>query len=157
MCRRLVIGDRLAQATPAVAQAIVEKFMDRFGMTELNLDFNCKPCGELYGCYFPSTNTLCLQVDPSTGTVPIYVVYHELGHALEHMYYSGSETFSYAQGEGFARYVESLYLSTNGHLLDFHCECGGDVLRILPDGSIQCVECGSVFYAPIYNPGLVSS
>lgn len=150
-----MIGDSLARATPAQAQAIVEKFMDRFGMTELNLDFNCKPCGELYGCYFPSTNTLCLQLDPGTGTVPQYVIYHEMGHALEHLYYRGNETFSYAQGEGFARFIESLFLSTNGKLLDFKCDCGSQVMDIMPDGSIQCAGCGTQYYAPVYSPSIM--
>ncbi len=146
------MATKLARTTEQGAVDITQKLMDRFAMTALNIDFNCKTCGELYGCYIPETNTVCFQ--PENGEIPIYVVYHEFGHALSHMY-QGEAGVSYDAGEGFARHMEQLYLSTDGMFLDWHCDCGNDTIRLLPDGSIQCLKCGSVYYAPLYSPSLV--
>ncbi len=143
----------LTRVTAGGAEAILTKLADMFMVPSINLAFDCTGCGETYGCYWPDTNTICLQLE--NGTVFGYVVVHEFGHALEAMY-TGDKGFSYQQGEGFARHMEQLYLSTDGKFLDFKCDCGVTELRLLPDGSVQCIQCGSIYYAALYNWSLVT-
>lgn len=144
---------KLARTTPEGAVAILEKLMDRFMVPDVNVDFGCAACGQDYGCYIPQSNTICFQ--PDNGQIPIYVVYHEFGHRLEDMY-AGETGYTYAQGEAFARALETIYLATNGQFLNWHCPCGSDHVRLLPDGSIQCLECGDIFFAPLYDQSLVT-
>jgi hypothetical protein len=136
----------LVQVTEAEAQAMLQKLVVLFGLRGVNLEFDSGACPRLYGCYFASTNTINLNT--MNGKVFGYVVAHEFGHALEAAY-TGDVGFSYQQGEGFARFMEALYLVTNGEIVDFQPPCGGP-LRLLPDGTLQCISDSTQYYAELY-------
>jgi len=140
-------------ATEDEAAQWLERAMDVFDVPQLVLVWNSNQCGDVYGCYEPMFNRLGLN--PPGEKIPMYVVAHEFGHALEKaMSGSALECENYQQCEGFARYFESIYMTTNGQLLDFVCNCGRTHLRVLPDQSLQCVDCGTEYYAPLFNPML---
>ena len=143
----------LAQATEAQAEAVLQKLVVLFGLKGVNLEFD-SACPELYGCYFPATNTINLNT--VNGKVFFYVIMHEYGHALQAAY-TGDQGFSYQQGEGFGRWMESLYLVTDGAILDFKCPCGKTILRLLPDGTLECISCGTQFFAELYDPSTLPS
>ena len=138
-------------ATQQQAFDWLQKAMDIFEVPSLEVIWGSPECGNLLGCYKPMLNKIFLN--PDGQKIQMYVVAHEFAHALEKAY-SGSaeECSSYQQCEGFARYFETLYLATDGKLLDFVCDCGTTHLKLLPDGSLQCIDCGTVYYAPLFNP-----
>jgi hypothetical protein len=137
---------RLAQVTPDAAVAMIRKLVVLFGLRGVNLEFDSGACPQLYGCYFGDTNTINLNTH--NGKVPGYVVAHEFGHALEAAY-TGDTSFSYGQGEGFARFMEALYLVTDGEIVDFQ-PSGGVPLKLLPDGTLVSVSTGTQYYAELY-------
>ena len=143
----------LAQLTEAQAEAVLQKLVVLFGIYGVDLNFD-SACKQLYGCYYAGTNTINLNT--MDGKVFEYVVFHEFGHALEAAY-TGDKGFSYQQGEGFGRWMESLYLVTDGAILDFKCPCGKTILRLLPDGTLECINCGRQFYAELYDPVMLPS
>lgn len=129
----------------------LERALTVFDVPSVEMVWGSTECGNLLGCYKPMQNKIGLN--PDGRYIPMYVVAHEFGHALEKAY-SGTapECSSYQECEGFARYFESIYMATDGHLLDFQCSCGATHLKILPDGSIRCIDCGETYYAPLFNP-----
>ncbi len=129
----------------------LERAMTVFDVPPIDFIWKSGQCSNLLGCYQPMFNRIGLN--PDGNRIPMYVVAHEFGHALEKaMSGSAEECKSYQQCEGFARYFESIYMTTNGQLLDFVCDCGATHLRVLPDQSLQCVDCGTEYYAPLFNP-----
>ena len=153
MGRSRQVVARFTTANKAEALAWIQKAQSVFAdaAPDVYVDWGAPACGEAYGCYNPGTNIITFNPDGSR--IPMYVVAHEFGHFLEKsMSGSSPECSTYLECEGFARYFESIYLATDGRLLDFQCDCGQTHLRVLPDGSIECVDCRTLYYAPLFNP-----
>ena len=143
----------LVQLTPDEAVTMIRKLVVLFGLKGVNVEFDSGACPQLYGCYFASTNTIHLNTH--NGKVPGYVVMHETAHAIEAAY-TGDEGFSYSAGEGFGRYMESLYLATDGEIVDFK-PSGGGPLRVQQDGSLLSVADGTVYFFELYPVSQVPS
>ena len=132
------------ELNPERALAVLTQSMELFNVHwPVTVKFDCdnfKP--DVVAYYNPNIKTLCFR----SNYIPDQTVYHEFFHMLGHYYSYDEDTEESA--EAWARIGESVWMRTEGEILNFECEvCHQKPSRItmLSSGEWSCNYCNSVY------------